>query len=326
MRGGSRLLRLDGATGGLSDHLFDELPTFLRPGDLLIRNDTRVLPARLHGNKTTGGAVEILVERLITPERVSAHVRASKGAREGHQIHLPDGAIARVVGREDNFAILEFDRPVAAYLDLHGQMPLPPYIARAAEPEDRERYQTVYAKNAGAVAAPTAGLHFDEAMFLRCRELGVSLANVTLHVGAGTFQPIRSDDLSHHRMHAEWINVPADTVDAIQAARERGGRIVAIGTTVVRSLETAAAQPGPLRAYEGQTRIFITPGYSFRVVDALVTNFHLPESTLIMLVSAFAGREAVLNAYRHAVEARYRFYSYGDAMFITPAGASRESN
>jgi S-adenosylmethionine:tRNA ribosyltransferase-isomerase len=268
--------------------------------------------------------VEVLVERLVSPTRISAHVRASKGARAGHLLNLPGGVTAQVVGREDDLALIEFDRPVADYLDQYGQMPLPPYIARAAAPDDRERYQTVYAREAGAVAAPTAGLHFDDGMFARCAALGVGVANVTLHVGAGTFQPVRTDELSNHRMHAEWVRVPAETVDAIQETRRRGGRVVAVGTTVVRSLETAALS-GELCAYEGETRIFITPGFGFRVVDALVTNFHLPESTLIMLVSAFAGREAVLSAYRHAVEARYRFYSYGDAMFITPAPGARNS-
>jgi len=321
-RGASRLLALDGSTGALSDKQFIDLPDFLRPGDLLVRNDTRVLPARLHGRKSTGGAVEVLIERLQSPWRATAHVRASKGAREGHTIALPGGASARVVGREDDLPVLEFDRPIAAYLDAHGEMPLPPYIARAAGSEDRNRYQTVYARDAGAVAAPTAGLHFDEAMFARCAALGVQVANVTLHVGAGTFQPVRHDDLDAHRMHAEWLSVPESTVAAVRAARSRGGRVIAIGTTVVRSLETAAAG-GELAPFEGETRIFIRPGYRFRVVDALVTNFHLPESTLIMLVSAFAGREAVLDAYRHAVRARYRFYSYGDAMWVTPAPNSR---
>jgi len=322
VRGGSRLLVLGGNDGAVSDRRFDDLLSLLRPGDLLVRNDTRVLPARLHGRKPTGGAVEVLVERLITATRVSAHMRASKGARPGHEVYLPGGAVARVVDREDDLAILEFDRPVAGYLEAHGQMPLPPYIARAAGDDDRDRYQTVYACDPGAVAAPTAGLHFDAAFFARCAAMGIGVANVTLHVGAGTFQPLRSDDLDAHRMHAEWVRVSAATVTAITETRARGGRVVAIGTTVVRSLETAAAS-GNLAAFEGETRIFIRPGYRFRVVDALVTNFHLPESTLIMLVSAFAGREAVLAAYRHAVAERYRFYSYGDAMFVTPAPGSR---
>jgi S-adenosylmethionine:tRNA ribosyltransferase-isomerase len=323
-RGASRLLVLDGASGLLRDHRFEELPSLLRPGDLLVRNDTRVLPARLRGRKPTGGAVEILVERVIAANRISAQVGASKGARVGHEVLLPGEARARVIGREDDLVILEFDQPVAAYLDAHGQMPLPPYIARSVAATDKERYQTIYAREAGAVAAPTAGLHFDHTMFKRCAALGVHVVDVTLHVGAGTFQPVRTDDLSAHRMHAEWVKVPEATVQAIAATHARGGRVIAIGTTVVRSLETAAAS-GVLRAYEGETRIFINPGYRFQVVDALVTNFHLPESTLIMLVSAFAGREAVLAAYRHAVAAEYRFYSYGDAMFITPAPDSRKS-
>lgn len=318
------MLVLDGASGHVRDHRFEELPSLLRPGDLLVRNDTRVLPARLHGRKPTGGAVEILVERVIAANRISAQVRASKGARVGHEVVLPGEARARVIGREDDLVILEFDQPVAAYLDAHGQMPLPPYIARSVAATDKERYQTIYAREAGAVAAPTAGLHFDHTMFERCAALGVHVVDVTLHVGAGTFQPVRTDDLSAHRMHAEWVKVPEATVQAIAATHARGGRVIAIGTTVVRSLETAAAS-GVLRAYEGETRIFINPGYRFQVVDALVTNFHLPESTLIMLVSAFAGREAVLAAYRHAVAAEYRFYSYGDAMFITPAPDSRKS-
>ena len=324
MRGGSRLLALNGGDGGVSDHQFEDLPGFLLPGDLLVRNDTRVLPARLHGHKQTGGAVEVLVERLVSPTRISAHVRASKGARAGHLLLLPGGVTAQVVGREDDLALIEFDRPVADYLDQYGQMPLPPYISRSAGSDDRDRYQTVYAREAGAVAAPTAGLHFDDEMFARCAAMGVGVANVTLHVGAGTFQPVRTDDVAAHRMHAEWFQVPAQTVAAIEETRRRGGRIVAVGTTVVRSLETAALS-GTLTAYEGETRIFITPGFRFKVVDALVTNFHLPESTLIMLVSAFAGREAVLDAYRYAVAARYRFYSYGDAMFITPAPGARDS-
>jgi S-adenosylmethionine:tRNA ribosyltransferase-isomerase len=322
VRGASRLLALDGATGAIQDCQFADLPDFLRSGDLLIRNNTRVLPARLHGRKPTGGAVEVLIERLQSPTRATAHVRASKGAREGHVIELPGGMTARVVGREDDLPILEFDGPLTSYLEQYGQMPLPPYISREAAESDRQRYQTVYARNAGAVAAPTAGLHFDEGLFSLCEARGVSIADVTLHVGAGTFQPVRSDDLSTHRMHAEWVDVPPATVSAVEAARNRGGRVVAIGTTVVRSLETAAGS-GTLQPYEGETRIFIRPGYRFRVVDALVTNFHLPESTLIMLVSAFAGREAVLAAYAHAVRERYRFYSYGDAMWVTPVPEAR---
>jgi S-adenosylmethionine:tRNA ribosyltransferase-isomerase len=317
-RGASRLLALDGATGSLRDLHFPDLVDLLEPGDLLVRNDTRVLPARIHGRKSTGGRVEILVERITGERTFVAHLRSSKGARPGHRIDLPLGAVATVLEPRDDLVGIELDRPVGAYFDAHGEMPLPPYIRRAADESDRERYQTVYAKEPGAVAAPTAGLHFDAALFERLEARGVGIANVTLHVGAGTFQPVREDDLTRHRMHSEWLRVPPETVAAIEATRARGGRVVAIGTTVVRSLETAA-QGGTLAPYAGDTQLFVYPGFRWRVVDALVTNFHLPESTLLMLVSAFAGREHVLAAYAHAVRERYRFFSYGDAMFVTPS-------
>lgn len=323
VRGGSRLLALDGASGTLADLAFRDLAGLLAPGDLLVRNDTRVLPARLHGRKATGGAVEILVERMLGERRVSAQLRSSKGARPGQRIDLPGGAVATVVGVDGGLAELELDRAVRAYFDTHGEVPLPPYITRPAADADRARYQTVYARAPGAVAAPTAGLHFDAAFLAALEARGVAIADVTLHVGAGTFQPLRSDDLDAHRMHAEWLEVPPATVAAVAAARARGGRVVAVGTTVVRSLETAAAG-GALAPFAGDTRLFIRPGYRFRVVDALVTNFHLPESTLLMLVCAFAGREAVLGAYAHAVRNGYRFFSYGDAMFVTPATGARE--
>jgi S-adenosylmethionine:tRNA ribosyltransferase-isomerase len=323
-RGASRLLALDGASRVVADYLFPALADLLRPGDLLVRNDTRVLPARVHGRKESGGAVEILVERLQGGARFSAQVRASKGTRPGQRIHLPGEAVATVLGREDDLVQLELDREALGYFEAHGEMPLPPYIERAAAVDDRERYQTLWARETGAVAAPTAGLHFDAPLLERLAARGVACADVTLHVGAGTFQPVRVDDLDAHRMHAEWVRVPAATVAAIEATRLRGGRVVAVGTTVVRSLESAAAG-GTLAPFEGETRIFIRPGYRFRVVDALVTNFHLPESTLLMLVSAFAGREAVLAAYAHAVAARYRFFSYGDAMFLTPAADTRST-
>jgi S-adenosylmethionine:tRNA ribosyltransferase-isomerase len=284
-------------------------------------NDTRVIPARLHGRKSTGGAVEILVERLIAPDTLLAQVRSSKGTRAGMRIELPGGASAEVTGRDGDLTILRFDRPVAAYLDAHGEMPLPPYITGSDAADDRERYQTVFAREAGAVAAPTAGLHFDKPLLERLTERGIHQARVTLHVGAGTFQPVRADRLADHAMHAEWLRVSAETVAAVQATRAAGGRVVAVGTTAVRSLETAAAN-GMLAAFEGETRLFLYPGYRFRVVDAMVTNFHLSESTLLMLVSAFCGREAVLAAYAHAVAARYRFFSYGDAMFLTPSPAA----
>lgn len=325
MRTGSRLLVLDGATGAHADRVFTDLATLLRPGDLLVLNDTRVMPARLHGHKDSGGAVEVLVERLTGRTTLLAHVRSSKGTRAGMVLRLPGDARAEVTGREGDLTALRLDRPVATYLEAHGEMPLPPYITRDADdPQretDRERYQTVFAREPGAVAAPTAGLHFDEPLLAALAAQGVGQARVTLHVGAGTFQPVRADRLEDHVMHAEWLRVPPETVAAVQATQAAGGRVVAVGTTAVRSLESAAAG-GLLAPFEGDTRLFIRPGYRFRVVDALVTNFHLPESTLLMLVSAFAGREAVLAAYAHAVAARYRFFSYGDAMFLTPTPAA----
>jgi len=320
-RTGSRLLQLAGATGQWTDLQFHDIERLLQPGDLLVLNDTRVIPARLHGRKSTGGAVEVLVERLIAPDTLLAQVRSSKGTRAGMRIELPGGASAEVTGRDGDLTILRFDRPVAAYLDAHGEMPLPPYITGSDAADDRERYQTVFAREAGAVAAPTAGLHFDKPLLERLTERGIHQARVTLHVGAGTFQPVRADRLADHAMHAEWLRVSAETVAAVQATQAAGGRVVAVGTTAVRSLETAAAN-GMLAAFEGETRLFLYPGYRFRVVDAMVTNFHLSESTLLMLVSAFCGREAVLAAYAHAVAARYRFFSYGDAMFLTPSPAA----
>ncbi|RPI16359.1 MAG: tRNA preQ1(34) S-adenosylmethionine ribosyltransferase-isomerase QueA [Lysobacterales bacterium] len=320
-RSDSRLLRLDGSTGRLVDLGFRDLPTLLRPGDLLVFNDTRVVPARLHGRKDTGGKVEVLLERLVGPRRALVQLRSSKTPAAGSEIVIENGPGASVEGRDGEFWILAFEEDAASVFERCGEMPLPPYLRRAAEPFDRERYQTVYAREPGAVAAPTAGLHFDSDVLAECASRGVSTAHVTLHVGAGTFQPVRVDDVSEHRMHAELAVVPAATVAAIAECRARGGRIVAVGTTAVRALESAAAQ-GPLAAYAGDTRLFITPGYRFRVIDALVTNFHLPESTLLMLVSAFAGRDHVLTAYRHAVERRYRFFSYGDAMFVEPESAA----
>ena len=323
-RGDSRLLVLDGASGGLRDGHFGDLAGLLRPGDLLVRNVTRVLAARLHGQKSTGGAVEILVERITQEERFYAQVRSSKGTRSGQIVLLPHGAVATVVAVLDGLTDFRLDRPVAAYLELAGQVPLPPYIDRAAVAADRERYQTVYGRVPGAVAAPTAGLHFDEECFARLQSQGVDIAEVTLHVGAGTFQPIRTLALDDHQMHAEWLDVPATTVAAIERTKAMGGRVIAIGTTVVRSLETAA-QSGRLQPYTGETRLFIRSGYQFRVVDAMVTNFHLSESTLLMLVCAFAGREQTLAAYNHAVAQRYRFFSYGDAMFVTPRSLTGKS-
>ena len=316
-RAGSRLLVLDGPTGVSSDRLFRDLPRLLAPGDLLVFNDTRVLPARLHAHKETGGRVEVLVERVLGARSAVAHLRASRTPRPDTALVLPGGERLRVTGRQEGLFVLASEGvDVAELLDRHGHMPLPPYIERADDAADRERYQTVYGRRAGAVAAPTAGLHFDGAMLARLKAMGVSFARVTLHVGAGTFQPVREEDLDKHRMHAEWLEVSAEVCEQVAATRARGGRVIAVGTTSVRSLETAAAsgEPAP---YRGDSRLFIRPGYRFRVVDALLTNFHLPESTLLMLVCAFAGYESVMAAYRHAVAARYRFFSYGDAMFLT---------
>jgi S-adenosylmethionine:tRNA ribosyltransferase-isomerase len=320
-RGGSRLLALDGASGALRDLRFADLPALLGRGDLLVINDTRVIPARVRGRKASGGACEILVERVLGPRRLLAQARASKGLKTGGAIELPGGVRATVAGRQHELYELELDRDALPYLEAHGSMPLPPYLGRDAEPSDRERYQTVYAAEAGAVAAPTAGLHFEQAMLARLGAAGVDIARLTLHVGAGTFQPLRAEQVEEHRLHAERFRLPAETVAAVAAARARGGRVVAVGTTVVRALEAAAAG-GALVAGEGETDLFIRPGFRFRVVDALVTNFHLPESTLLVLVAAFAGRERVLAAYHHAIGQRYRFYSYGDAMFITPEPAA----
>jgi S-adenosylmethionine:tRNA ribosyltransferase-isomerase len=343
LRSGSRLLVLDGASGALRDEVFTNLPQFLRPGDLLVFNDTRVVPARLHGIKDSGGKVEILLERAEGSRVALVQARASKGLKPGAMIALPGNAAARMMGREGDLFRLEFSCDVLAHFEAHGEIPLPPYVARPADASDRDRYQTVYAREAGAVAAPTAGLHFDEAIFAALAARGVRRAFVTLHVGAGTFAPVRVAEPDKHVMHEELFCVPSPVCDAIDAARAAGGRVIAVGTTVVRSLETAAAvaiaggaggpdaphAPDDLRApgaklppYRGSTRLFIKPGDRFRVVDAMVTNFHLPGSTLLMLCAAFAGREALLAAYRHAVAERYRFFSYGDAMFITPMPAA----
>ena len=322
-RSASRLLHLDGASGALVDRRATDLPGLLRAGDLLVFNDTRVIPARLFGVKETGGKVELLLERLRGGQQATVQLRASKAAKPGTRIRVAGGATATVVDRDGDFWRVEFDAPASEVFDRCGEMPLPPYIGRPAEAQDRERYQTVYARALGAVAAPTAGLHFDVGLLDSCRAVGAEFAYVTLHVGAGTFQPVRAQNVAEHRMHAEWLQVGAETVVAVATACRRGSRVIAVGTTAVRSLETAA-QHGKLVPYEGETRLFVTPGYRFRVVDALLTNFHLPESTLLMLVSAFAGREQVLAAYRHAVEARYRFFSYGDAMFIEPSPGALE--
>jgi S-adenosylmethionine:tRNA ribosyltransferase-isomerase len=316
-RGDSRLLCLEGPSGRLSDRMFADLPALLQPGDLLVFNDTRVMPARLYGRKESGGRVEILIERVLESNRGLAHVKASKSPKPGSRLQVGDSAELEVVGRRDDlFELLLSDGDLTDLMAREGHMPLPPYIARADEAFDRERYQTVYGQRLGAVAAPTAGLHFDKTMLDRLAKLGVESARVTLHVGAGTFQPVRVEDLDRHVMHSEYVEVDAEVCARVRETRERGGRIVAVGTTSVRSLESAAAD-GELKPFQGDTRLFIRPGYHFQCVDVLLTNFHLPESTLLMLVSAFAGYEQVMAAYRHAVAERYRFFSYGDAMFLT---------
>lgn len=324
-RSASRLLLLDGVTGDIQDHRFAALESLLQPEDLLVLNDTRVVPARLHGRKASGGRFELLFERLADGDAALVHLRASKSPRKGTVLHLEGGARAEVVGRQDSLFRVRLDADAGwlAYLERHGHMPLPPYLRREDSALDRERYQTVYARRPGAVAAPTAGLHFDDSLLSRLAERGVSRTTVTLHVGAGTFQPVRVDKIAEHRMHSERVEVTATVCEDIARAQARGGRVVAVGTTVVRALESAALG-GEIAPFSGETDIFITPGFRFRAVDALLTNFHLPESTLIMLVSAFAGRERVLAAYRHAVDRGYRFFSYGDAMFLPrPAPRAR---
>ncbi|MCK2112456.1 MULTISPECIES: tRNA preQ1(34) S-adenosylmethionine ribosyltransferase-isomerase QueA [Pseudomonas] len=321
-RHGSRLLVLDGPSGVLAHRQFPDLLEYLRPGDLMVFNNTRVIPARLFGQKASGGKLEVLVERVLDSHRVLAHVRASKAPKEGAVILIDGGGEAEMVARHDTLFELRFTEEVLPLLDRVGHMPLPPYIDRPDEGADRERYQTVYAERAGAVAAPTAGLHFDEALLEKIAAKGVERAFVTLHVGAGTFQPVRVDKIEDHHMHKEWLEVSQEVVDAITACRARGGRVIAVGTTSVRSLESAA-RDGVLKAFSGDTDIFIYPGRPFHVVDALVTNFHLPESTLLMLVSAFAGYPETMAAYAAAVEQGYRFFSYGDAMFITRNPAPR---
>ena len=320
-RGGSRLLHVD-ATGGLHDRLFRDLPTLLRPDDLLVMNDTRVIKARLFGTKDSGGKVELLIERVTGEHEALAFIRASHAPKPGSSIHLADDVALDVLDRQDDLTRLRFPAPVLDVLDRLGRLPLPPYITHAPTEADEARYQTVYANEPGAVAAPTAGLHFDKAMLATLAAQGVRSARVTLHVGAGTFQPVRVEDVAEHTMHSERYTIPQATVDAIADTRTRGGRVIAVGTTSLRALE-AAARHGKLHAGSDETDIFITPGYAFRVVDALITNFHLPKSTLVMLVSAFSGVDAIRAAYAHAVKERYRFFSYGDAMFLEQASRER---
>ncbi|MBN8482012.1 MAG: tRNA preQ1(34) S-adenosylmethionine ribosyltransferase-isomerase QueA [Xanthomonadales bacterium] len=322
-RSASRLLVLDAHVRTCVDRHLRELPDLLAPGDLLVFNDTRVLPARLHGRKASGGAVEILLERVTGAHEAIAQMRASKTPKAGAAIALDDGSQVEVLGREGEFFRLRFDadEPLEKRLLRLGRMPLPPYIERAADAVDETRYQTVFAREPGAVAAPTAGLHFDTPLLERLGARGIEAGHVTLHVGAGTFQPMRAERLEDHVMHREWLNVGAELVEKVRRARERGGRVIAVGTTVVRALESAT-RDGVLAPFAGETQIFIFPGYRFGSVDGLLTNFHLSESTLLMLVCAFAGREFVLDAYRHAVAERYRFFSYGDAMLILPGATA----
>lgn len=317
-RGASRLLDLSG--GACAHRQFADLPSLLREHDLLVLNDTRVLKARLLGNKETGGSVEVLVERVLNDREVLAQVRASKSPKAGSRLLLAGVLPVTVLERADEFFHLRFEgeRDVDSLLEQYGQLPLPPYITHAADGEDETRYQTVFAREPGAVAAPTAGLHFDHAMLDRLRAAGVRTAYVTLHVGAGTFKPVRAEHVAEHVMHSERYQVPLATVDAVREAKARGGRVISVGTTSLRALESAA-QSGELHAGQGETNIFITPGYRFRVVDVLLTNFHLPRSTLLMLVCAFGGMDRMLAAYRTAVEKEYRFFSYGDAMLIDRA-------
>ncbi len=331
-RSASRLLLVPPAPAAFADHVFRDLPFLLGHGDLLVFNDTRVIPARLFGQKTTGGRVEILIERLLDDGSARAQLGVSKSPRTGARILLDAGGEAEVTGRDGEFYVLQFhlDEPLEAFLQHAGRLPLPPYIQREPDGEDLERYQTVFAREAGAVAAPTAGLHFDPTLLDALAARGVEFGHVTLHVGAGTFQPVRVDDLAEHVMHSERLHVDAELVEQVARVRAGGGRVIAVGTTVVRALETAMQRTpenpeGDLRPYVGESRLFIVPGYRIRAVDAMVTNFHLPESTLLMMVSAFTGQSRVFAAYAHAIAANYRFFSYGDAMLLFPTdGASRQ--
>ena len=319
-RASSRLLHLDGKTGAMEDLAFRDIVRLIDAGDLLVLNDTRVIKARLHGRKDTGGDVEVLIERVLDRERALAQVRASKSPKAGRKLMFAKGVEAEVLGRHDEFFELLFGGggSVLDVLAAQGETPLPPYISHRPDAGDEDRYQTVYARLPGAVAAPTAGLHLDRALLGALEAKGAGLASVTLHVGAGTFEPVRSDDISTHVMHSEWYSVPEETTAAIERTQARRGRVVAVGTTALRALESAASG-GILQPGSGETRLFIVPGFRFRVVDRLVTNFHLPRSTLLMLVSAFAGLEAIRRAYAHAIERRYRFFSYGDAMLLERA-------
>jgi S-adenosylmethionine:tRNA ribosyltransferase-isomerase len=313
-RRGSRLLHLG---DGITDRSFGDFAGLLRPGDLLVFNDTRVIKARLAATKASGGRAEILIERVLGDRAVLAHIKASKSPKPGGQLMLADGVVATVTGREDDLYALDFSTDVVSFLDAHGEVPLPPYLGRAADISDIDRYQTVYARDPGAVAAPTAGLHFDDAMLKETRAAGVQHAWVTLHVGAGTFQSLREENIKQNKLHSERVEVSEACCIAVAQTKRAGGRVIAVGTTSVRALECASAG-GSIEAFNGETDMFIVPGYTFRTVDAMLTNFHLPRSSLLMLVAAFAGKDRILDAYKHAVGEKYRFFSYGDAMFLTP--------
>ncbi len=315
-RGASRLLVVDSAANALADRRFSDLPSLLEAGDLLVFNDTRVIRARLFGTKDTGGRVEILIERILTSTTALAQVRASKPPKPKSNLILAGGNSARVIGRKQDFYNLEFSLPVGPFLEEYGSVPLPPYLNREAESDDIDRYQTVYAKYDGAVAAPTAGLHFDEELLRSIEQSGVRLGFVTLHVGAGTFQPLREEHIESNRLHSEQLIVTEQVCNEVDRVRKEGGRIIAVGTTSVRALETASAGGEP-EPFKGDTELFILPGYRFNCVDAMITNFHLPQSSLLMLVAAFAGTERMLDAYQHAIREGYRFFSYGDAMFVS---------
>lgn len=332
-RSSSRMLHLNVATGALRDRIFVDLPLYLHRGDVIVFNDTRVIKARLYGVRDTGGRVEVLVERVLDSRRILAVIRASHSPKPGSKLFLADAIEVTILSREHDFYTLQFEHKSAVIelLERYGNLPLPPYISRPVEKSDELRYQTIFAARPGAVAAPTAGLHFDEHMLELLRKMGVVVAHVTLHVGSGTFQPVRVENIVDHKMHSEIFNVPAETVERIQQAKAEGGRVLAVGTTSLRALEAAAAATGgrpeadngvngvQIKCGAGETDIFITPGYQFRAVDCLLTNFHLPRSTLLMLVSAFGGVENIRRAYRHAIEERYRFFSFGDAMLIERA-------
>ena len=324
-RTASRLLVVKNETElDLLDKQFSDLLDFLKPNDHIVFNNTKVIPARIYGQKATGGKVELLLERCLSETEALVHIKASRAPKANSQLHFTNECVVTVLEKKDHVYRVEFDRDILSFLEIFGHMPLPPYIERDDTEDDQMRYQTVFAKELGAVAAPTASLHFDKSLLEKIRSKGVKVSELTLHVGAGTFQPVRTDNLEEHIMHAEWLHVPQAVVDSIQQTKELGGRVIAIGTTVVRSLETAS-QSGQLQAFQGESQLFIYPGYEFKTVDVILTNFHLPESTLLMLVSAFAGYTEIKRVYQHAIKQKYRFFSYGDAMLLLNKNSAIES-